>query len=179
MKKLTVKDLIQDFGSYFNKYGITQKQLRKEYDKQQSVADYAWTILQKILDEASQQLKANNISLKDFYDTTASTYKQMAYLLKLQSKDSRGVQRLAFEHEVKLIELAYSNLLGVKVFSYGCCDGCQPFHNMILSVEEALAFAKKTEVRCNPRHDNFCRTILIPEMKPDESTPIKLSVSFG
>jgi len=174
-----MKSLIDDFGYYFKKYGITQKQLKDCYDKEQSIGDYAWSIFQKILSEIAIAYQKETISLQDFYNKSGYTYRQMAYLLKLENKDSRKIQSLQFENEVKYIELAYSDLIGVKILSYGCCDGCHPYNNRILTIEEALEFAKSTETRCQPRFERSSRCTLIPETNEDANSPIKLTVSFG
>ncbi len=83
MVKVTIKSLVDDFGYYFKKYGITQKQLQDCYEKDQSISDYAWSILQKILTEIASAYHNSKISLQDFYNKTGDTYRQMAYLLKL------------------------------------------------------------------------------------------------
>jgi hypothetical protein len=179
MIKVTMKSLVDDFGYYFKKYGITQKQLKDSYEKDQSIGDHAWSIFQKILTEIAIAYQNSKISLQDFYNKTSDTYQQMAYLLKLEKKDSRKIQSLQFENEVKYMELAYSDLIGVKILSYGCCDGCHPFNNRILTIEEALEFAKTTETRCQPRFEKSSRCTLVPEIKEDENSPIKLTVTFG
>jgi hypothetical protein len=175
--KLTIKSLFEDFGYYFEKYGITQKELKAFYNKKESIGDYAWQIFQKILSEIAIALQKGSITLKDFYNKTSDTYKQMAYLLKLEGKDSRKIQGLQFENEVKYMELAYDDLIGIKVLSYGCCDGCHPYNNRILSVNEALEFAKNIQVRCQPKYQNFSRCTLIPEIKENENSPIKVTYS--
>ncbi len=175
--KLTMKSLIEDFGYYFEKYGVTQKVLKAFYDKKESIEDYAWQIFQKILAEIAISLQKESITLKDFYNKTSDTYKQMAYLLKLEHEDARKIQGLQFEHEVKYMDLAYDELIGIKVLSYGCCEGCHPYNNRILSVSEALEFATNTAIRCHPKYENVSRCTLIPELKEDESSPIKITYS--
>ncbi len=177
--KLTMKAFVEDFASYFKKYGITQKQLKEFYSKEQSIEDYAWTIFQKILSEIVNAFEKRQISLEDFYNKTGDTYRQIAYLLKLEKKDSRRIQALQFENEVRHMEIAFPELIGVKIFSYGCCDGCHKYHNQILTIEEAIEFAKNTEERCKPRFDKNSRIALIPEIKENENSPIKLTLSFG
>ncbi len=174
-----MESLVDDFGYYFKKYGITQKQLKDCYEKNQSIGDYAWSIFQKILSEIAIAYQNGTISLQDFYNKTGDTYRQMAYLLKLGKKDSRKIQSLQFENEVKYMELAYSDLVGVKILSYGCCDGCHPYNNKILTIDEALEFAKTTETRCQPKFKKNSRCTLIPEIKEDENSPIKLTVTLG
>jgi hypothetical protein len=174
-----MQSLVDDFGYYFKKYGITQKQLRDYYGKDQSIGDYAWSIFQKILSEIAMAYQNRTISLQDFYNKTGDTYRQMAYLLKLEKKDSRKIQSLQFENEVKYMQLAYSDLIGVKILSYGCCDGCHPYNNRVLTVEEALKFAKTTETRCQPRFEKNSRCTLVPETKEDKNSPIKLTMTFG
>ena len=120
-----------------------------------------------------------SLHLQDFYNKTADTNRQMAYLLKLEKKDSRRIQSVQFENEIKYMELAYLNLIGVKILSYGCCDGCHPYNNRILTIKEALEFAKTTETRCQPRFEKNSRCTLIPEIKEDKNSPIKLAMTFG
>ncbi len=172
-----MKSLIEDFGYYFEKYGITQKELKAFYNKKESIGNYAWQIFQKILAEIAIALQKGNITLKDFFNKASDTYKQMAYLLKLEGKDARKIQGLQFEHEVKYIELAYNDLIGIKVLSYGCCEGCHPYNNRILLVSEALEFARNTAIRCQPKYENVSRCTLIPEIKEDENSPIKITYS--
>jgi len=177
--KLTMKSLIEDFGYYFKKYGITQKQLKKFYSKDESIEDYAWTLFQKILLEIGDALQKGGINMQDFYKMTGETYRYMAYLLALEKKDSRRIQALQFENEIKYMDLTYSNLLGVEIFSYGCCDECHKYHNKILSVPEALEFAKNTEARCHPRFNKNSRVTLIAKTQENENSLIKVTVSLG
>ena len=178
MLKVTMKLVIEDFGYYFKKYGITQKQLKDCYPKDQSLGDYAWSIFQKILSEIAIAYQKGSITSQDFYNKSGDTYRQMAYLLKLERKDSRKIQGLQFENEVQYMSLAYPDLLGIKILSYGCCDGCHPYNNQILTIEEALQFAKLTNIRCQPKFEKNSRCTLIPETKEDENSPIKLTFSF-
>lgn len=175
MLKLTMKFLIHDFSYYFEQYGITKRQLKNSYEKNQSVGDYAWSILQKILYEIVAAYQKRDIRLEDFYAKNSDTYKQMAYVLKLEKKDSRKIQTLQFKNEVKNMELAYPGLIGVKILSYGCCAGCHPYNNQILTVEEALILAKTTETRCNPRFEKYSRCTFIPEIKDEENNPVKIA----
>ena len=58
-----MKSLVDDFGYYFKKYGITQKQLEDCYEKDQSIGDYAWSIFQKILSEIAIAYEKGTITL--------------------------------------------------------------------------------------------------------------------
>lgn len=133
----------------------------------------------KILTEIAIIYQNSEINLEDFYKKTGDTYGQMPYLLNLENKDSRRIQSLQFKNEVKSLALAYSDLIGIKILSYGCCDGCHLFNNRILTLEEALEFAKTTESRCHPRFEKSSRCTLVPEIKKDENSPVKLSITFG
>jgi hypothetical protein len=95
-RKVTITSLKEDFGYYFKKYGITNKQLREAYNKKESAADFAWAIFNKILSEIAVALKNEVISLENFYEKTSDTYRQMGYLLKLEGKDNRRIRGLEF-----------------------------------------------------------------------------------
>ena len=178
-RKITITSLKDDFGYYFKKYGISNSDLTKAYDKHQSVADFARSIFNKILNEIAVALKNDVINLESFYEKTSDTYGQMAYLLKLEGKDNRRIKGLEFENTVKHYELCFSDLIGIKIFSVNCCSECDAFHNKILTVSEALDFAKDTEFRCHPKYDNCNKCTLIAETKEDPNSPIKITFSVG
>ncbi len=174
-----MKSLVNDFGYYFSKYGITPKQLKENYENNQSIGDFAGEIFQKNLSKIASDFNTDVITLLDFYDKTADTYQKMAYLLKLENKDGRKIQPLYFENKVKYMELFFLDLKGVRILSYGCCEGCHPYHNKILTISESLEFAQATETRCQPKYEKYSRCTLVPEIKEDENSPFKITVTLG
>ena len=171
-----MKSFLEDFKHYFEEFGISQKQLRELYKKEESVADYGWQVFQKVLQEIASDYQRGRFDKKEFHHKQANTYKQMAYLLKLEDKDSRHIQSLEFENEVRYMELNYPDLIGVKILSYGCCDGCHPYNNRVLPIDEALTFAIETHLRCRPLYTLYSRCTLIPVTSDDDLDVVTMTL---
>jgi hypothetical protein len=173
--KLSMKLIINEFGTFLNEYGITQKKIRESYDKKYSLEEYCNAIFDKIFASIQEAFNNKTLTENDYYRRLRDLNQNQAYLLKTQEKDSRKYDWLSKECSIKYW-LDDEKITGFTITPWGHgCAACEKCKYNFVNKREVWEVFNYLKDNCTPKYYTFCHLFFAPYPHQNElSVTIKV-----
>ena len=160
MKEFTFEWMIEKYGLFFRKFGLTPDILRENQNHTKTF-DYAWEILHIIMGANYYAYRAHKITLEQDRIIDLEIQKIRISMLKEKGHNVKLFQIQYLLDELKFIVRTYGDeLKGLELFSSGCCEYCDKYINKLLTPKEVLSFVVYINHNCKRQH--YCNIEILP-----------------
>ena len=137
----TLDWLLQQYGSFFQKFGIEQNDLVshytiwKEKSGDESVTNYLWYLFHVLLGETRKQLTNPG----DYHRNLHEIYLMMlAFRVNVEGQKDNGLVQAIIKNRIQLWQRELPYPFRLQAISLNCCSYCESINGQVFEADDVL-----------------------------------------